>query len=226
MRRLATPLTMTLLAGGAGPATPTTPLEAAGWHHAEWHGLTPARFRPLPEGGVAVEGRGEGSFVWRRVQGPAECLRWRWRVEAGPPPTDLTRASGDDRALAIAIGFAGWPARVSFWQRSQHAIAQAAAGSHPLPRSALLYVWGGTGREPPHFQSPHMAGLGMVRVLRPATTAHGRWFEEQVNLAADWRAAFGADPPPLQELVVGTDADDTRSRTEAQVEGFRFGPCR
>ena len=65
------PLAMTLVAG-AGPATPPTALETAGWRHAEWHGVAPARFRPLPGGGVAVEGRGEGSFVWRRVQGGAE----------------------------------------------------------------------------------------------------------------------------------------------------------
>jgi hypothetical protein len=65
-----------------------------------------------------------------------------------------------------------------------------------------------------------------VRVLRPATTPPGRWFEERVNLAADWRTVFGAEPPPLQEIVIGTDADDTGSRIEAQVEGIRFGPCR
>ncbi|SDB60582.1 DUF3047 domain-containing protein [Belnapia rosea] len=219
------PLAMTLVAG-AGPATPPGALDAAGWHHAEWHGVAPARFRPLPDGGVAVEGDGEGSFVWRRAQGGAECLSWRWRVDAGPPPTDLTRSHGDDRALAVAVGFAGWPARVTFWQRSQHALAQAVAGSHPLPRSALLYVWGGTGQEPARFPSPHMAGLGMVRVLRPAATPHGRWFEERVDLAADWRAAFGGEPPPLQELAIGTDGDDTRSRLQAQVDSLRFGSCR
>jgi hypothetical protein len=225
MRKLAMPLAMTL-AAAAGPASPPSPLEAAGWRHAEWRGVAPARFRPLPSGGVALEGRGEGSFVWRPVQGAAECLSWRWRVDAGPPPTDLTRAGGDDRAIAVTVGFAGWPARASIWQRGQHAIAQAAAGGHPLPRSVLLYAWGGTGREPASFPSPHMAGLGMVRVLRPAATPPGRWFEERVNLAADWRAAFGGEPPPLQELVIGTDADDTASRLDAQVEAIRFGPCR
>jgi hypothetical protein len=71
-----------------------------------------------------------------------------------------------------------------------------------------------------------MAGLGMVRVLRPAGTPTGRWFEERVDLAADWRAAFGGEPPPLQELVIGTDVDDTGSRLDARVEEIRFGPCR
>ncbi|MCO6416923.1 DUF3047 domain-containing protein [Siccirubricoccus sp. KC 17139] len=229
MRQLATSLAVTIAAGlltGAGSVHLPTALEEAGWRHAEWHGLPPARFRPLPEGGVLVEGQGQGSFIWRPVQGPAQCLSWRWRVDHGPPPTDLTRRGGDDRALSLGIGFAGWPPQATLWQRSQHAVAQAAAGSHPLPRSVVLFVWGGTGREPRPFPSPYMAGLGKAWVLRPADAPRGRWFEERVDLAAAWRASFGGEPPPLQELVIGTDAEDTASRLEARVEAIRFGPCR
>ena len=87
------PLAVTFCTGllaGAGPVHPTGSREAAGWHHAPWHGMEPARFRPLGDC-IAVEGHGQGSFVWRRVQGEAGCLSWRWRVDQGPPPTDLTR---------------------------------------------------------------------------------------------------------------------------------------
>ena len=222
------PLAVTLATGllaGAGPTHPLSALEAAGWHHGTWQGIPAARFRPLPDGGVAVEGAGQGSFVWRRVPGPAGCLAWRWRVEEGPPPTDLTRKGGDDRALSLAVGFSGWPPQAGMWARTQHAIAQAAAGGHSLPKSVLVYAWGGTGREPAPFASPYLAGLGMVRVLRPADAPRGRWFEERVDLAADWRRAFGADPPPLQELAIATDGDDTGSRVEAAVGAIRFGPC-
>jgi hypothetical protein len=214
------------LLAGAGPPHPPALLEAAGWRHAEWHGVPPARFRPLPGGGMAMEGQAQGSFVWREVRGQPACLTWRWRVEQGPPATDLTRKGGDDRALSIAVGFAGWPPRAGLWQRAQHALAQAAAGDHPLPKSVLLYVWGGTGQEPAPFVSPYLAGLGVVRVLRPAEAPRGRWLEERVDLAADWRAAFGGEPPPLQEIAIGTDVDDTRSRVEAAVEAPRFTPCR
>jgi hypothetical protein len=227
MPRLATPLAATICAGllaGAGPIHPPQSLEGAGWTHAQWHGVEPARFRALGDG-LAVEGVAQGSFVWRRVQGQPACLSWRWRVDQGPPPTDLTRHGGDDRALSVAIGFAGWPPQVSTWQRTRHAMAQAMAGGHPLPRSVLIYVWGGTGREPAAFPSPYLLGLGVVRVLRPADAPRGQWFEQRANLAADWQAAFGAAPPPLQEIAIGTDVDDTRSRVEARVEAIRFGPC-
>jgi hypothetical protein len=213
-----------IAAPGAAMAAMDAGLGAQGWAHGEYAGLRPARFRATGEG-VALEGEGAGSFIWRRVEGAARCLSWRWRVELGPPPTDLTRRGGDDRAVSVAVGFSGWSARSTVWQRTQHALAQSQAGSHVLPRSVLIYAWGGTGREPPHFYSPWLPGLGRVRVLRPAATPSGRWFEERVDLAADWRDSFGGEAPPLQEVAIGADADDTSSRFAAVVERLRFHAC-
>lgn len=154
-------------------------LAAEGWTHGQYEGqLHPAAFTHRPDG-VAISGEGVGSFVWRRAEGEAACLSWRWRVDAGPPATNLTRRGGDDRAIAITVGFQGWPPHVTAWQRTQHAVAQLRAGSHRLPRSLLIYVWGGTGREPALFASPWVPGLARVRVLRHAGTPLGRWFEER-----------------------------------------------
>lgn len=211
--------------GRGRAALPLDPaLAAAGWTHAPYEGLAPARFRATANG-IAIEGTGAGSFVWRATPGRAACLAWRWRVEHGPPPTDLTRRGGEDRAIALTVGFSGWPTRASLWQRTQHAVAQARAGDHVLPRSALIYVWGGTGQEPATFYSPWMGGLGKVRVLRPATAPTGRWFEERVDLAADWTASFGGPPPPLQEIAIGTDTDDTGARILAMIENIRPTSC-
>lgn len=209
----------------ARPAAADPGLIAAGWRPTDYHGLPPARWSTTPAGLAVEAAPGQGSFVWRPVQGIARCLSWRWRVEAGPPPTDLTRRGGDDRALAVAVGFTGWPPRASAWIRAQHAVAQAQAGGHTLPRSVLLYVWGGTGREPARFDSPWMSGLGQVRILRAADAPRGTWFEERVDLALHWRESFGAEPPPLQEIAVGTDVDDTPSRVSARLEAVSFGAC-
>ena len=217
---------LTFPAAARAQASIDAPLAAEGWTHGEYdgHHLPPATFSHRPDG-LAISGQGAGSFVWRRVEGMPACLSWRWRVDAGPPATNLTHRGGDDRAIAITAGFQGWPPQATAWQRTQHAMAQLRAGSHRLPRSLLIYVWGGTGREPPLFVSPWVPGLARVRVLRHAGTPTGRWFEEQVDLAADWRAAFGGAAPPLQEIAIGTDAEDTQARISAMVERIRFGRC-
>jgi hypothetical protein len=232
------------LLGGAAEPLPTPPMLAeAGWRMGAWHGMAPARFDPMPPRVRSAAGEawallpgvllraepGEGGFVWRRLAGPPGCLAWRWRVDAGPPPTDLTRRGGEDRAISISVGFDGWPPEAGAWARARHAAAQAALGDgQPLPRSMLIYVWGGTGREPaPFFASPWLGGIGQVRVLRPADAPRGVWLEERVDLAAEWRAAFGAEgPPPLIKISIGTDTDDTRSRVHAAVADLRLGPCR
>jgi hypothetical protein len=212
-----------LAAGMLGAAAPAPPV--AHWHDGGWSGIPRARLVATGDDAVSVSARGQGGFLWRYERRPAECLSWRWRVDEGPPPTPLDRRGGDDRALSITIGFAGWPARASAWQRTQHAAAQASAGGRHLPRAALVFVWGGTGREPPGFESPYMAGLGRVWVLRAADAPRGVWKEERVDLPALWRATFGGEPPPVEKIAISVDSDDTATRVEARVEAIRFGPC-
>jgi hypothetical protein len=232
MRRVA-PLivalvTAPLLGGAAAPGTTPPELETAGWRKVVWNGLRPAEFGATPSGGIRIRGQGQGSFVARPLGGEAGCIAWRWRVDAGPPATDLTRRGGDDRAIAVSIGFAGFAPSAGLALRAQHAVAQASAGEVRLPRSALTYVWGGTGRESAgFFPSPWTGGLTQLRVLRPAEAPRGQWVEERVDLRADWRAAYGpGEVPPLMELVISTDAEDTGARVDAQIENLRQVPCR
>jgi hypothetical protein len=212
-----------IAAGMLGAAAPVP--SPSQWHEGGWSGIPRARIHATGEDAVTISSRGQGGFVWRYERRAAECLSWRWRVDEGPPPTPLDRRGGDDRAVSITIGFAGWPERTSAWQRTQHAVAQTSAGGRPLPRAALVFVWGGTGREAPGFESPYMAGLGRVWVLRAADAPRGTWKEERVDLPALWRATFGGQVPPVEKIAIAVDSDDTASRVEARVEAIRFGPC-
>jgi hypothetical protein len=227
LRRALAVLLLAPFIGAPAERLPTPDaLRAAGWHKGGWSGIEPATFEALPEGGLRLSAQGQASFAWRTIDDPGTCLSWRWRVDAGPPPTPLDRRGGDDRAIAITIGFDGWPAESGFLQRAKHALAQVAAGDHRLPRSMLVYVWGGTGREARPFTNPYAHGLAEVFVLRTADAEKGRWFEEKVELARDWKMAFrGATAPSAMEIMVGTDVDDTRARLDARIDRIRLGAC-
>ncbi|NKC33140.1 DUF3047 domain-containing protein [Falsiroseomonas selenitidurans] len=214
-----------LLAAAIAPGRTAPELERLGWRKVLWQGIAPPAFTATPGDGVRVQGRGQAAFLYRPVQGQATCLAWRWRVDAGPPATDLARRGGDDRALAVAVGFTGFGPAAGFAARAQHGLAQAAAGDHVLPRSVLSYVWGGEAR--PGFQpSPWAPAISRLRVLRPAGTPRGVWQEERVDLAADWRRAFGDAPvPPLREVAIATDTEDTGAAVDARVEAIRLEPC-
>jgi hypothetical protein len=225
-RALLVVLAAPLLGAPAERLSTSDALQEAGWTKGGWAGIAPATFEPLPGDGLRITATAQGSFVWRAVEKAEGCLSWRWRVDAGPPPTPLDRRGGDDRAILITVGFDGWPPAASFIQRAKHAMAQAVAGDHRLPRSSLIYVWGGTGREARPFTSPYMHGFGEVFVLRPADSPMGRWLEEKVDPARDWRTAFrGEQAPPVLEIAIGADVDDTGARLDARIQAIRFGPC-
>jgi hypothetical protein len=227
LRRALAVLLLAPFIGAPAERLPTSDaLRDAGWTKGGWSGIEPATFEALPEGGLRLTAQAQASFVWRPVDKGGECLSWRWRVDAGPPPTPLDRRGGDDRAIAITVGFDGWPTEAGFVQRTKHALAQALAGDHRLPRSMLVYVWGGTGREARPFTNPYAHGLAEVFVLRTADAEKGRWFEEKVELARDWKMAFrGATAPSAMEIMVGTDVDDTRARLAARIDRIRLGAC-
>lgn len=213
--------------GAPAESLPTPdPLRAAGWQKGGWSGIGPAQFEALPDGGLRITGVGQASFVWRSVTQTDACLYWRWRVDQGPPPTPLDRKGGDDRAIALTVGFDGWSPEAGLLQRAQHGLAQAMAGDHRLPRSMLSYTWGGTGQEPRPFAHPYMLGFGQVFVVRPASAPRQQWVEEKIDLSRDWRAAFkAATVPPVLEIMLGTDVDDTKARLDARIERIRFAPC-
>ncbi|WP_368415717.1 DUF3047 domain-containing protein [Falsiroseomonas sp.] len=221
-----------LLGGAASPGVTPADLEAEGWRKAAWGGIRPAEFSRTASRGVRIRAEGQGSFIARPLSGPAGCLAWRWRVDAGPLATDLSRRGGDDRAIAVSVGFAGFAPSAGVVLRTQHAMAQASAAEQALPRSVLSYIWGGTGQEgasQPHgfFQSPWTPGITQLSVLRPAEAPRGQWFEERVDLGADWRAAFrGPEAPHITELMISVDVEDTKARVDAQVENIRLVPCR
>ncbi|QXM23844.1 DUF3047 domain-containing protein [Elioraea tepida] len=181
------------------------------------------------ETGLRIEGSGGIAVVFQPMRvpvGPNTCLSWRWRVDRGPPPTDLTRSSGADRGLALWVGFEPDAERMGLLQRYLMGVATMSSGRRMVPGFILVYVHGGTGEEPLWHRSPLTGGIGRTMVLSPAGTAIGEWVEQEVPLAQHFRAAFGIAPTGfVTELAIAADGDDTGAAIAARIGELRFKPC-
>ena len=194
-------------------------LAAQGWKPLTFRSLKPMTFAAEGSGQLNITGEKAVSVIWREVDDtlwPLRSARWRWKVNSGPPATNLAIKGGDDRAIALYFVFA-----------KDEAAARAAKGSTSLTSAmwwssgaALVYVWGGEGAKNAVVASPHMGASGKLVLRQPGAIADGNWRPERADLAADFRLAFGREPGPLVGIAVSSDRDDSSARTNAAIAGL------
>lgn len=131
-------------------------------------------------------------------------LRWTWRVESPLPAADLAARAGDDAPLRIMVLFYAGP-------------------GEEAPHSALGYVWGNREKVGRILQSPRQE-RARLKVMRSGAEDCGRWIEEAADVAADYRAAFGEEPPSFARLAVMNDSDDTHGAAVAYLDYIEAGP--
>lgn len=162
--------------------------------------------------GAQLDVRSEGtvSLVWRPVEGGLRQARqasWNWRVAQGVRPTDLTQKGGDDRNLALYFVFVDQATAAGLTDNNARKLL-----GNPNTR-ALIYVWGGAHAKGEVLASPYHPGL-RSKILR---TGDVGTFAETVDLARDFRQAFGVEPGVLVGLAVSADSDDTDGRIRASI---------
>ena len=212
------------LAGPAGAGV-TDALAARGWQEMVFDGFAPNRWTELP-GGVRVVSDRSVSVLFRPLAADlarTPVLRWRWRVSAAPVPTDLTRPRGEDRAVALYVGFPYEPARASFWERLKRWAVVALMGEE-APGRLLTYVWGGDRPRGTLLYREGEEGMSAMKILRTPAAPVGAWLAERVDVAADFRAAFGWAPPAPTHVGIVSDSDDTGRAVEASVVDIAYEP--
>jgi hypothetical protein len=187
-----------------------------GWSAVAFPGIAPARFAALGEDTLAVSTDSGAGMLWHPLAGAARqpsTARWRWRVDEGVAATDLTKRGADDRSLGVYFVFGE--------RRASPGGAMDLLASPSV--TALVYVFGGDRPRGSVVPSPHMGARGKFIVLRPAATAKQIWFDEKVELAADYARAFGRAMPALIGVAISSDSDDTRARNRASLQGLVTG---
>jgi Protein of unknown function (DUF3047) len=219
-----------LAAAGAAAAAPVEAIDDAlqktGWTLFSDSRWAPAHFRLRPDGAIEARSDNSTSLIWKKVdKGDAQKVRlaWEWRVDEMMPPTDITMKGGDDRPLALHVWFMKPRDQLSFLERLHADFVELWVGL-PVHGRLLTYVWGGRGKTGDAMENPHVGDGSWMIVLRSGDARTGVWLAESRDLVADYRAAFGEDPPDRGIIALAADSEDTQTRSRAALRRLRFRP--
>ncbi|RMD82982.1 MAG: DUF3047 domain-containing protein [Candidatus Dadabacteria bacterium] len=156
-----------------------------------------------PSGNHYLEVRSDRSTSGKGVRlkfDPRRCpvVSWRWKISRVIASADLYRKDGDDSAAKLYILFGG-PSR---W--------------NPFDKRLIVYVW--DNRLPPGTILPNAWEPEKARmvVLESGTARAGAWVPERVDLARDYRRAFGGEElRPVEALAFMADTDNTGEQVTA-----------
>jgi hypothetical protein len=149
-------------------------------------------------------------------------LSWRWKVDRVVERANLAEKSGDDFAARVYVFFDVPVEALPAGARVKAFVARAVWGEK-LPTAAICYVWDNRHAPGTSAWNPYTDRVRTV-VLRSGSP--GAWAEESRDLAADFRAAFGAQwPGPVPRvtgIAVGNDTDQTGEAVTAWFGDFRL----
>jgi len=140
-------------------------------------------------------------------------LRWRWKVERPIERGDVTRKAGDDYAARIYVAFRYSPERLSVFERARFELIRLWLGEYP-PHAGLNYIWDARAPVGTVVPNAYERRVRMI-VVESGSARLGRWLDYERDIVADYRAAFGEEPPPVAGFALMTDADDTGERALA-----------
>ncbi len=177
---------------------------------------TPAEFTPFGATGLRIDSDRSVAFLYTEMtREGGKRLSWRWRVDKSPPPAPQDQVGRDDRPLAIHFWFPKPPEERSFFDDLGSVFGYPAIGR------VMTYVWGGTETRGATMDHPHFAD-GRLIILRGPEAAVGTWYDEAIDLTADYRRAFGEAPPDRLYLAISADSDDLGGKSSAMVDGLRW----
>lgn len=150
-------------------------------------------------------------------------LEWRWKVSGVPPKGEIGTRDGDDYAARLYVLFDYDLARLPFTTRLKIRIARTLYGE-AVPAAGLCYVWDAKAPVGTTTWSAYTDRLRMIVVESGAAKA-GQWISFRRDVVADYRAAFGDEPPAISGIAIATDTDNTGAAVTAWYGDIRLLPA-
>ncbi|HQP30613.1 MAG TPA: DUF3047 domain-containing protein [Deltaproteobacteria bacterium] len=165
----------------------------------------------------AVSDDSASLLVYKQVFNPYDYprARWRWKVDNVLTRADLRTKEGDDVPIRVYIAFAYDPKRAGILERAQYEAVRLIYGEYP-PHSSLTYCWSSEVYPRDIITSAYTARAKMI-LLEQGQAKVGAWVAEQVHIIADYRRAFGADPPEKATIGIMNDSDNTHGAATSYI---------
>ena len=80
-------------------------------------------------------------------------------------------------------------------------------GEYP-PHAGLNYIWDSKAPVETLASNAHTARVKMI-VVESGPARLNQWLDYERDILADYRRAFGEEPPPISGIALMTDADNT-----------------
>ena len=176
---------------------------------------------------VRAEAHAAASGLLRKLDVPAAdrpLLAWRWNANNLIAKGDVTRKEGDDYPARIYVAFAYSPERLNLADRIRYAAARFFYGEYP-PHAGLNYVWATKAPEGTLVTNPFVDRVKMI-VVESGPARLRQWLSYERDIVADYRSAFGEDPPPISGVALMTDSDNTGESVVAYYGDIALRPRR
>ena len=197
-----------------------------GWQLLTLRDTKPTQFRLVEDAGVSVvraHADASGGSLLRAIRWDTAGhprLQWRWRIDRVVAQGDIHSKGGDDFTARLYVMFDYPSERLSFADRAKLTIARWIYGEE-VPAAALCYVWDNHAAVGTRVWNAYTDRVRMI-VLRNATSGVGDWADEQRDLVADYREAFGEAPSPVSGIAIAADTDQTGETVTAWFGDIRI----
>jgi len=133
-------------------------------------------------------------------------LSWSWKVVRLPAEGDVRERAADDQAAQVYVIFPRWPA--------------------PVRNSDVVgYVWDSKAPIGTRVTSTKAENVRIIVVASGRSKAE-TWRLEQRDVAKDYAALFGRQPPRVGQVAVMIDTNDTKGVAEALIGDLIFARTR
>jgi hypothetical protein len=199
--------------------------EGKSWQHKTFGDRKPTAYQPAFQAGRpaihALSSAGNSSLR-REVEPPpgaaADRLSFSWLVPNLNDAADLRDSDIDDAVARVMLGFDG--DRVDRFSARDHMISELAqlVTGEALPYATLIYVWDNRYPVGTVIANPHTDRIRHL-VVESGPYRLGCWVDQERDVQADFRHAFGEKAGTLRSVGLMSDANNTGASVEAW-----FGP--